>query len=115
MVLRLKTRESRSLPGLSSAHEQLLFTKFRLKGGYGPRKRPLSFGADGIDVGFDLRSPVDAGWSSPVARQAHNLKVAGSNPAPATRIESPPAKPAGFFRFCSLSDSLAFRSFEDRR
>src|SRR5690349_11835888 len=26
----------------------------------------------------------DAGWSSPVARQAHNLKVAGSNPAPAT-------------------------------
>ena len=25
-----------------------------------------------------------AGWSSPVARQAHNLKAAGSNPAPAT-------------------------------
>ena len=30
------------------------------------------------------RSTRDAGWSSPVARQAHNLKVAGSNPAPAT-------------------------------
>src|SRR5947209_7852765 len=29
---------------------------------------------------------VSAGWSSPVARQAHNLKVAGSNPAPATKI-----------------------------
>ena len=28
-----------------------------------------------------------AGWSSPVARQAHNLKVAGSNPAPATKIK----------------------------
>ena len=28
----------------------------------------------------------DAGWSSPVARQAHNLKVAGSNPAPATSV-----------------------------
>ena len=27
---------------------------------------------------------IIAGWSSPVARQAHNLKVAGSNPAPAT-------------------------------
>ena len=27
---------------------------------------------------------VDAGWSSPVARQAHNLKVTGSNPVPAT-------------------------------
>jgi hypothetical protein len=26
-----------------------------------------------------------AGWSSPVARQAHNLKAAGSNPAPATK------------------------------
>src|ERR1043166_4142706 len=27
-----------------------------------------------------------AGWSSLVARQAHNLKVAGSNPAPATNL-----------------------------
>jgi hypothetical protein len=27
---------------------------------------------------------IDAGWSSPVACQAHNLKVAGSNLAPAT-------------------------------
>src|SRR4051812_49134976 len=26
----------------------------------------------------------DAGWSSQVARRAHNPKVAGSNPAPAT-------------------------------
>src|SRR3954471_13761864 len=30
-------------------------------------------------------APVDAGWSSPVARQAHNLKVIGSNPIPATK------------------------------
>jgi hypothetical protein len=29
-----------------------------------------------------------AGWSSPVARQAHNLKVAGSNPAPATKYSN---------------------------
>ena len=35
-----------------------------------------------------------AGWSSPVARQAHNLKVAGSNPAPATNLN--PAR-AGLF------------------
>ncbi len=27
-----------------------------------------------------------AGWSSPVARQAHNLKVRGSNPLPATTL-----------------------------
>jgi hypothetical protein len=26
---------------------------------------------------------IDAGWSSPVAREAHNLEVAGSNPVPA--------------------------------
>jgi hypothetical protein len=29
-----------------------------------------------------------AGWSSPVARQAHNLKVVGSNPTPATTVSS---------------------------
>ena len=28
----------------------------------------------------------NAGWSSPVARQAHNLKVLGSNPSPATNF-----------------------------
>ena len=36
--------------------------------------------------------PSTAGWSSPVARQAHNLKVIGSNPIPATN--SPSAKSA---------------------
>jgi hypothetical protein len=30
----------------------------------------------------------NAGWSSPVARQAHNLKVASSNLAPATKSSS---------------------------
>ena len=30
-------------------------------------------------------SQFNAGWSSPVARQAHNLKVTGSNPVPATK------------------------------
>ncbi len=30
-----------------------------------------------------------AGWSSPVARQAHNLKVLGSNPSPATNLKAP--------------------------
>ena len=29
--------------------------------------------------------PSDAGWSSLVARRAHNPKVVGSNPAPATK------------------------------
>jgi hypothetical protein len=31
-----------------------------------------------------------AGWSSPVARQAHNLKVVGSNPTPATNRQKAP-------------------------
>ena len=30
---------------------------------------------------------IDAGWSSLVARRAHNPKVVGSNPAPATKKE----------------------------
>ena len=29
---------------------------------------------------------IDAGWSSLVARRAHNPKVVGSNPAPATNL-----------------------------
>ena len=33
----------------------------------------------------NTRTLKDAGWSSLVARQAHNLKAAGSNPAPATK------------------------------
>src|SRR5688500_19781127 len=33
---------------------------------------------------------TDAGWSSSVARWAHNPEVAGSNPAPATTTEARP-------------------------
>ena len=48
---------------------------------------------------------LDAGWSSPVARQAHNLKVVGSNPAPATKLalqnqrlkQRPRSSDRGFF------------------
>ena len=43
----------------------------------------------------------DAGWSSPVARQAHNLKVVGSNPTPATNtIEQHAAAPRGRVFVC---------------
>ena len=45
------------------------------------------------NVGFLLI----AGWSSPVARQAHNLKVVGSNPAPATNVK--PQKLKRFWGF----------------
>ena len=35
-----------------------------------------------LKIGFKY----NAGWSSLVARQAHNLKVGGSNPSPATKF-----------------------------
>ena len=59
MVLRLKAWESRSLPGFLSTKKFIFIIIYN-----------------------------SAGWSSPVARQAHNLKVAGSNPAPATKIKN---------------------------
>ena len=46
------------------------------------------------------RPSSGAGWSSPVARQAHNLKVAGSNPAPATN----------FFTYLQLTSRLEFEA-----
>ncbi len=41
---------------------------------------------DQIETDLSTKDILDAGWSSPVARQAHNLKVVGSNPTPATKI-----------------------------
>jgi hypothetical protein len=60
-----------------------------------PDKRLLGCRAQ-LDIG-------DAGWSSPVARQAHNLKVVGSNPTPATTDKNPAT--AGFF--CAFRNRLA--------
>ena len=37
-----------------------------------------------------------AGWSSLVARRAHNPKVIGSNPIPATNLQNP------IFKFCFI-------------
>ena len=64
------------------------------------RTRPLNFSAlmvlhlkvweskslPGLLASQLFFSKHDAGWSSPVARQAHNLKVVGSNPTPATNL-----------------------------
>ena len=38
--------------------------------------------------GDEIAILASAGWSSSVARQAHNLKAAGSNPAPAPNFFS---------------------------
>ena len=59
----------------------------------------------------------DAGWSSPVARQAHNLKVVGSNPAPATTsavtVDRRPAQIKSSFNFNKLILSARARAYHD--
>ena len=60
-----------------------------------------------------------AGWSSPVARQAHNLKVIGSNPIPATKIKpgrsgTPPFLPGVFVCDGQRPPSSARRKIVDR-
>ena len=47
----------------------------------------------GVHPPKTFRLPLVAGWSSLVARQAHNLKVAGSNPAPAPNLKPPESLP----------------------
>ena len=37
-------------------------------------------------INLEIEFKNTAGWSSLVARQAHNLKVGGSNPSPATNL-----------------------------
>ena len=87
MVLCLKTRESRSLPGLLSTQIINIFSI--------PCKT-VHICAKRENNPYRIKFyHLDAGWSSPVARQAHNLKAAGSNPAPATKIM--PASSGPFF------------------
>lgn len=74
MVLCLKTRESRSPPDLHSTSQNLSI----------PSRRS--------ELAPKAKHP-GAGWSSPVARQAHNLKVTGSNPVPATKHQTTTKKP----------------------
>src|SRR5258706_14662420 len=98
MVLRPKTWESRSPPGLLSAKIQAHTTKTTRT--HSPQslnqhpragwRRPLPQSGDkqnrpGGEPATARTKPDNAGWSSPVARQAHNLKVTGSNPVPATK------------------------------
>jgi hypothetical protein len=58
----------------------------------------------------DPRPGNNAGWSSPVARQAHNLKVTGSNPVPATTDSSDPDPPGpGSFVLRSVPSAKAIK------
>ena len=78
MVLRLKTWESRSPPNLK--RNQLSLNDLNAK--YHSISKPSEYNKK--TRSRQTGTPV-AGWSSPVARQAHNLKVTGSNPVPATK------------------------------
>jgi hypothetical protein len=151
MVLRLKTRESRSLPGLlkarntkSSARSRNASDKRQQKlsslqspaqpNNRAALKRPFCFGKikpdktngiwfgqmHGRDKSFGLarirhsakaECRDNAGWSSPVARQAHNLKAAGSNPAPATTETCKSAQASRFTESSSTQPSRSFSCF----
>ena len=51
-----------------------------------------------------------AGWSSLVARQAHNLKVVGSNPTPAPNLKPPETAPGGFcLMTCAIFERATVR------
>jgi hypothetical protein len=101
MVLPLKRWKSRSSPGFeagvtASTDQKRTHSHCLLR--VSTPKPQASQGRTAARTGFSreesqaggcrrrrLRPTISvAGWSSPVARQAHNLKVAGSNPAPAT-------------------------------
>ena len=47
--------------------------------------QPCTYNARPFKGGVATHHNVGAGWSSLVARRAHNPKVVGSNPAPATK------------------------------
>ena len=55
--------------------------------GTGLENREAAKATQGFESLF-LRHSFIAGWSSSVARRAHNPKVVGSNPAPATNLWS---------------------------
>src|SRR3984893_12168199 len=89
MVLRLKARKSRSPPGLPNPPDTRRNPGSAATGDAQRHRKPRpaperrwADNASGPHPGPTTHTT--AGWSSPVARQAHNLKVPGSNPGPAT-------------------------------
>ncbi len=82
----------RMVPVITDAR---LFSKSRYESFMPPQHRsgdPIDLESqEGINTNW-ARHPkrlsyyFGAGWSSPVAREAHNLEVVGSNPAPATSL-----------------------------
>ena len=88
MVLRPKAWESRSPPGHRRAPPIVPWCRRSVatRSPFMGAVQVLQCQPYRAEPLFTIAEPSHgAGWSSPVARQAHNLKVAGSNPAPATK------------------------------
>ena len=66
------------------------------------QKKPCIFDLDH----YNTRHISDAGWSSLVARRAHNPKAVGSNPAPATKFKASNNSMLFSFRFFHSSQGL---------
>jgi hypothetical protein len=97
MVLTLKRWKSRSSPGIiAGGRAGNPFTSQRAD----PSGAAL--------LAFSNAAHGAAGWSSPVARQAHNLKVVGSNPTPATTTQLGPSTIASLFQrgFCAFASRV---------
>jgi hypothetical protein len=78
-------RRSSPIPALASNSNQFA----REQRGKNQRRQALNLikGLAKVTIGHIIGLCLGiAGWSSPVARQAHNLKVPGSNPGPATNF-----------------------------
>ena len=87
MVLTLKRWKSRASPGIAAGGYGKTHSHVRafVAECEGPLRPFLRLNRGGCLYPASLGSG-GAGWSSPVARQAHNLKVVGSNPTPATTM-----------------------------
>src|SRR5690606_11536329 len=81
MVLLLKHWKSRSSPGIAAggAGTEKTHSHCQIRKRVALKRRGAF-----LLSGVQYATHIGAGWSSPVARQAHNLKVVGSNPTPAT-------------------------------
>jgi hypothetical protein len=95
MILCLKARESSPPPVLQTARN-IQPANAQIEQAH------ASFETNNLSshsLGLARPIQVTAGWSSPVARQAHNLKAAGSNPAPAPKQQYAPLTNSGAFAF----------------
>src|SRR3954454_10502141 len=101
MVLLPKQWKSRSSPGFAGGVEQNPFAMFSKAAAGQPSGGLFLLGSRSRTVG--------AGWSSPVARQPHNVKDTATNPVHATDISA--SLGADFFRFCSCPSASVALSF----